>query len=334
MKKIKFAIVGFGNIGKRHFDMINLNPDSEVLGICDLKSKKEIGIEKINIPFFQNIDDLLNSKIDFDVINICTPNGFHKEHTLKSLDKNHHIVCEKPMSLSKLEAEEMIYKSLQVSKKIFVVMQNRYSSPSVWAKNLINSKILGEIFLVQINCFWNRDDRYYLPREWRGTKNLDGGTLFTQFAHFIDIMYWLFGDIKNIYGKFKNFSHKNIIDFEDSGIVNFEFINGGICNLNYSTSVFEKNLESSLTVIAENGSFKIGGQYMNKVEFCNIKNYKMPKLSKVKKANDYGKYKGSASNHQFVIQNVIDTLKGKTQITTNALEGLKVVEIIERIYNS
>jgi predicted dehydrogenase len=91
-------------------------------------------------------------------------------------------------------------------------------------------------------------------------------------------------------------------------------------------------MESSITVVGSKGSLKIGGQYMNEVEYCHIENYKMPQLDPVSPANDYGAYKGSAANHHFIIENVIDTLKGRTSITTNALEGLKVVEIIERIY--
>ena len=72
---------------------------------------------------------------------------------------------------------------------------------------------------------------------------------------------------------------------------------------------------------------------MNEVEYCHIDGYTMPGLDPVNPANDYGPYKGSAANHHFIIENVIDTLKGRTSITTNALEGLKVVEIIERIYS-
>ena len=71
---------------------------------------------------------------------------------------------------------------------------------------------------------------------------------------------------------------------------------------------------------------------MDKVEFCNVENYEMPKLAPVNQPNDYGTYKGSAANHHYVIENVIETLNGKKSATTNALEGLKVVEIIERIY--
>ncbi|WP_228446790.1 Gfo/Idh/MocA family oxidoreductase [Chryseobacterium sp. 3008163] len=164
-------------------------------------------------------------------------------------------------------------------------------------------------------------------------KDLDGGTLFTQFSHFIDIMYWLFGDLTNIQGKFADFNHKDLTDFEDSGFINFDFVNGGMGSLNYSTSVWNQNLESSMTVIAENGAVKIGGQYMDKVEVCNVKGYEMPELAPTNPGNDYGAYKGSAANHHYIIENVVDVLKGRSTITTNALEGLKVVDIIERIYS-
>jgi UDP-N-acetyl-2-amino-2-deoxyglucuronate dehydrogenase len=202
----------------------------------------------------------------------------------------------------------------------------------VWIKEVVDRKILGKIYMVQLNCFWNRDDRYYNGKNWKGTPDLDGGTLFTQFSHFIDIMYWLFGDIKEIKGRFTDFNHAKTTAFEDSGIVFFNFVNGGMGSMNYSTSVWDKNLESSMTIIGENGSVKIGGQYMNEVEYCHIKDYTMPELAPVNPANDYGTYKGSAANHHYIIENVIDTIKGRTTITTNALEGLKIVDIIERIY--
>jgi predicted dehydrogenase len=237
------------------------------------------------------------------------------------------------MGLTKAECEQVIFKALQVSKQVFCVMQNRYSPPSMWIKQIIEEKLLGDIFMVQVNCYWNRDERYYKKGSWKGVQHLDGGTLFTQFSHFIDIMYWLFGDIEDIQGKFADFNHKDLTDFEDSGLVTFRFVNGGMGCLNYSTAVWNQNLESSMTIVGENGSIKIGGQYMNEVEYCHVKDYTMPELPPSSPANDYGAYKGSAANHHFVIQNVIDTLKGRTSATTNALEGLKVVEIIERIYS-
>ena len=330
--KIKFAVIGCGHIGKRHAEMISRNEESELVALVDIKPKEDLGIETFNVPFFNNVDELLASGLDIDVVNIASPNGFHAEHALKALAQKKHIVVEKPMSLNKGDAEKVIFKALNMHRNVFAVMQNRYSPPSVWIKEMIGSGRLGKIYMVQLNCYWNRDDRYYKPESWHGKKDLDGGTLFTQFSHFIDIMYWLFGDIENIQAKFNDFNHKDLTDFEDSGFVSFDFVNGGMGSLNYSTSVWNQNMESSLTIVAENGSVKIGGQYMNEVEYCHIKDYEMPELAPTNPGNDYGAYKGSAANHHYVIENVVDVLKGRAAITTNALEGLKVVDIIERIY--
>ncbi len=331
-QKIRFAIVGAGHIGKRHAEMIRREDEAELVAMVDVRTEEECGITDYKVPFFSSIEELLASNLEFDVLNVCTPNGLHAVQSLAALGSGKHVVCEKPMGLSKDECEKVIFKSLQMSKSVFCVMQNRYSPPSEWIKSVIDRKLLGDIFLVQLNCYWNRDDRYYKAGGWKGTKELDGGTLFTQFSHFIDIMYWLFGDIQNIKGRFADFTHANSTDFEDSGLVNFDFINGGMGCINYSTAVAMQNLESSMTIIGSKGSVKIGGQYMNEVEVCNIEDYEMPELAEANPANDYGPYKGSAANHNYVIKNVIDTLKGRTTATTNALEGLKVVEIIERIY--
>lgn len=331
-KKIKFAVIGCGHIGKRHAEMISRNPESELVALIDVKNAESLSIEQYNVPFFNTLDDFLSSDIDVDVINIASPNGFHADQAMKCLEARKHIVVEKPMALNRQDAEKIIFKALNVHRQVFAVMQNRYSPPSEWVKNLVESGRLGKIYMVQLNCYWNRDDRYYKPESWHGKKDLDGGTLFTQFSHFIDILYWLFGDITNIQAKFADHNHKDLTDFEDSGFVNFDFVNGGMGSLNYSTSIWNKNLESSMTIIAENGSVKIGGQYMNEVECCHIKDYEMPELAPTNPGNDYGAYKGSAANHHYVIDNVIDVLNGRSAITTNALEGLKVVDIIERIY--
>lgn len=331
--KIKFVIIGSGHIGKRHATMVLNNPEAELVGLCDVKNNSELGLESFeNVPFFNSLEELIESKIEFDVANICTPNGLHSDQAITLLDENKHIVVEKPIGLSKAKCESVIFKALRNHKHVFAVMQNRYSPPSEWLKKIVEEKIIGDIFMVQVNCYWNRDDRYYKKGGWKGVNALDGGTLFTQFSHFIDIMYWLFGDIENINGKFNDFTHQHSTDFEDSGFVSFDFVDGGMGSLNYSTAVWNSNLESSITIIGSKGSVKVGGQYMNEVEYCNIEDYEMPELAASNPPNDYGNYKGSAANHHYIIENVVDTLKGRTTATTNALEGLKVVEIIERIY--
>jgi len=330
--KIKFAVVGCGHIGKRHARMIADHPEAELVALCDIRERSEVGVEDHSASYFQDMATMLKEQPDIDVISVCTPNGLHADQCIMALEQRKHVVCEKPMALSKAKCEAIIYKALQMHRTVFGVMQNRYSPPSQWIKSVVDQGLLGKIHIVQVNCYWNRDERYYKKGSWKGTAELDGGTLFTQFSHFIDTLYWLFGDITDIQGKFADFEHKELTAFEDSGLVNFRFLNGGIGCLNYSTAVWDSNMESSMTIVGSTGSVKIGGQYMDKVEYCHIKDYTMPELSPTNPANDYGTHKGSANNHGFIIDNVVDTLKGRNTMTTNALEGLKVVEIIERIY--
>ncbi len=332
MSKIKFAVIGQGHIGKRHAEMVRRNSGTELIAVCDILPKEKLGLENLKENFYTSLEELLSAHPEVEVVNVCTPNGLHAEHSLKALGSGKNVVVEKPMALSKSDCEKIIYEALHQHKTVFCVMQNRYSPPSIWLKEIIENKTLGEIYMVQLNCYWNRDERYYKTGGWKGTQELDGGTLFTQFSHWVDIMYWLFGDITNIQAKFADFNHTQLTEFEDSGFVSFDFVDGGMGCINYSTAVWDKNLESSLTIVGSKGSVKVGGQYMDKVEICNIKDYTMPELAPVNPANDYGAYKGSANNHSNVIENVVNTLTGIKKISTNALEGLKVVDIIERIY--
>ncbi len=318
--KTKFAVIGCGHIGKRHAAVIANNAECELVALCDTAGKKSLELEDNNIPFYTSVEELLSSGPPMNVVCIATPNGLHEEQALKVLEAGYHVLIEKPMALTSTGCERIIKESIRHQKQVFCVMQNRYAPPAAWLKKIITQKILGDIYIVQVNCFWNRDERYYTRTDWHGTKDLDGGTLFTQFSHFVDSIYWLFGDINNISARFGNYDHKGSIDFEDSGFVHFDLVNGGTGSLNYSTAVWKENLESSMIIIGENGTVKIGGQYLDTVEYCNIKNYTMPVLCQ------------SIANHHYVLENLVKVLKGECPQTTNAEDGLKVVGMIERIY--
>lgn len=357
MNELRFVICGFGHIGRRHATIVQSFNGSSLAAVIDPDiSLKSHALFPDGVPFFTSFEAFIQSGIEADVVTLATPNGFHVPLALLALEAGFHVVIEKPMGISRIECEQVIFKALKKNKQVFVVKQNRYSPPSQWLKKVVDEKIIGQVHMVQVNCYWNRDDRYYgssnaeneittsnmmelmaLRKQaglhaWKGSLPLDGGVLFTQFSHFIDIMYWVFGDITNIKTNLKLFSHQHNTDFADSGNTIFEFINGGLGVINFSTSVWDTNMESSITVVGSKGSLKIGGQYMNEIEYCHIQNYTMPDLPPTNPPNDYGPFKGSAANHHYVIENVVNTLHGKDTITANALEGLKVVDIIERIY--
>jgi UDP-N-acetyl-2-amino-2-deoxyglucuronate dehydrogenase len=332
MTKIKFAVIGYGNIGKRHVHHIMANPDAELVGICDLQTEKITSEELKSIPVFSDHVDMLK-QVDAEVINVCTPNYLHSVHTVEALKTGRHVVCEKPMATSSAECQRMIEAAEKMDKTIFVVKQNRYNEPVQQVKKLLNEKALGAIYFVNINCFWNRNEYYYNESSWRGKKRDDGGCLFTQFSHFIDILYYLFGDIDGVQGKVKNFNHP-YTEVEDSGAFVIENKLGSIINFNFSTCSYQKNMEGAITILGEKGTVKIGGQYLNTIEYQHIENKILPAINISAKSNDYGQYQGSMSNHDRVIDNVIKTLRGQEKAMTNAYEGKKVVEIIEKMYSS
>lgn len=320
--KIRFAIAGYGHIGKKLAAVINASAEMELVAVCDVKAQKDL-----TVPFYDSLDKLLKSTEPFDVLCVATPNGLHAEHTLKALRSGHHVLVEKPMALAKEDCKNMIATTQEYGRQLFCVMQNRYAVASQWLKGLIDRNVLGNIFIVQVNCYWNRDERYYKTGNWHGTRSLDGGVLFTQFSHFIDMMHWLFGDVQNVHARIANFRHGHLTEFEDSGLVSFEFVNGGMGCMNFSTAVWDKNLESSITIIAGHGTVKVSGQYMERVELCNIKDYEMPAEMQLLLANG----PTAGGNHEYVFQNVVDVLKGRASMHNTPAEGMKVVDIIERI---
>jgi predicted dehydrogenase len=287
---------------------------------------------------YKDLDALLREEPRLDIVNICTPNHCHAPQSLTVLKARKHVVIEKPMALRRADCEQVLHQALQVSRQVFCVMQNRYSPVNQWVRQVLAEERLGDIHLVQINCFWNRDDRYYrpggVPHPWHGKKNLDGGVLFTQFAHFVDILFWLFGDVSNIRGLARNLAHRESTDFADTGTVLFDLASGGIGSMTYTTAVWDRNYESSLLIVGSKGTIKIGGQYMNRLDYCHVNEMEVPVLDADAGPNRYAGYQGSAAHHQQVIANVIEVLKQKEVVTTNALEGLKVVDIIERMQNA
>lgn len=333
MKDLKFAIIGCGRIAQRHAEHISNN--GSLIAVCDIDKSKatELG-EEYEANIYLDIDDLIEKEKEIDVISICSPNGLHAEHTIKAMKAGHHVLCEKPMAINVHDCGNMIQEAERANKRLFIVKQNRFNPPVEKVKSLIYSGQLGKIYSVQLNCFWNRNPQYYNTSNWKGTKDLDGGTLYTQFSHFIDLLFYLIGDVKEAYAITGNYNHHEEIEFEDTGAVTLKFFNGAIGTVNYSVNSYNKNMEGSLTIFAEKGTIKIGGQYLNELEYQELEGEKITDLPPGNPPNLYGQYVGSMSNHDQVYANVVDVLTNRGVIATNGFEGLKTVEIIEKIYSS
>lgn len=330
--KIKFAIIGCGRIAQRHAE--HISNFGQLTAVCDIVEEKAEQLAKeYSVNAYHTIEELLKHEKSTDVISICSPNGLHAEHSILALNQGFHVLCEKPMAIDVHDCGKMIQAAEKNNRRLFAIKQNRFNPPVAAVKRAIDEGRFGKIYSVQLNCFWNRNEDYY-ANSWKGSKEIDGGTLYTQFSHFIDLLYWLIGDVKRVNAYMNNYHHKGIIEFEDTGVVSLEFYNGAIGGINYTVNSYGGNMEGSLTIFGEKGTVKIGGQYLNELEYQNIKDFKFENLPEGNKANNYGHYQGSMSNHDEVYKNVVDVLSHGGSIITNSFEGLKTVEIIDKIYQS
>ena len=332
---ISFAIVGLGKIGERHAMHIDAHDEAYLAGGLDIKKDRNDLFQK-NYPdarVFSSLETLLQDDT-IDIVSVCTPNYTHAEIVITCLQAGKHVLVEKPMAIKKVDCENMIHMSLKSGKSLFVVKQNRFNPPVQAVKNLLDHNKLGRILTIAVQCYWNRSESYYRSSDWKGIKELDGGTLFTQFSHFIDVVYYLMGDMRILHAELANVNHQGLIEFEDTGIVTFllsEHHAPGV--LHYTTAAFDHNMEGSITIFAERATIKIGGKYLNTIEYQATDGFDIEDIPESKPANLYGDYEGSMSNHDKVIDNVIKSLQGKSEIMTNAYDGLKTVEIIENIYH-
>jgi predicted dehydrogenase len=333
MNTITFAIVGCGRIAQRHAE--HIAHVGRLAAVCDiLPSRAEDLARKYACSAYTRIEDLLNEAAGIDVVSVCTPNGLHADHSIRALQNGRHVVCEKPMALTTADCREMIRAAREAERRLFIVKQNRFNPPVVALKKAVDDGWLGRIVNVQLNCFWNRTNEYYQTSDWKGRLALDGGTLYTQFSHFIDLLLWLAGDVARLQALTANLLHDGIIEFEDTGVIALEFASGALGTINYTVNSHKKNMEGSITIFGEKGTVKVGGQYLNVLEYQSIDGHEIPHLAECRPANEYGFYQGSMSNHDKVFENVVDVLRGQASIATTAEEGLKTVDLIERIYRS
>lgn len=330
--KLRFAIIGCGKIAPRH--ATEAVKHGKLVAVCDIvKEKADALAQQFSAKPYYNITDLLVNEKEIDIVSICTPNGFHAEHSIQSLKAGKHVLCEKPMAISSADAKKMIKVAKGTGRKLYVVKQNRFNPPVAFVKQLAHDNKLGKIFNFQMNCFWNRPAAYY-EDNWQGTKKLGGGTLFTQFSHFIDLLYWLLGDVVSAHGIRSNYLHKGQIEFEDTGVAFLKMNSGAIGTVNYTINSHQKNMEGSLVLFGEKGTVKIGGQYLNELEYFSVDGEPQPDLPKGNPSNEYGFYQGTMSNHDKVYEMLVKAIDDPAISFITMEETLKTIEIIEKIYDA
>lgn len=331
--QISFGIIGCGHIAGRHASHL-AELEGAALQYCydtDTVRLHEFS-QKHGLYAANSLEDFL--KHPMDVVIIATPNASHCAIAQECIQASKHVLIEKPLDIDSKVAEALITRAAELNRKVFVVKQNRYNPPIARIKHLLNQGLLGKIHHVSIHGYWNRNATYYQGSQWRGTKAQDGGILFTQFSHFIDILYYLFGELAEVNGFAVKCRDANYLEFEDNTAFSFKLKSGVIGSMSFSTTCVNQNMEGSLTLIAEHASIKVGGKYLNTLEYISGLESHFDDLEQSRPANDYGHYEGSMSNHDKVLRNLMHHLQGKEEMMTSGEEGLQVVKMIEQFYNS
>jgi UDP-N-acetyl-2-amino-2-deoxyglucuronate dehydrogenase len=337
MSKLKFAILGCGRISYNHIEALANNvQDAALVAVCDIVESKAIErkeqyekkIENVNVKVYTDYMEMLKNE-DIDVVTIASESGYHAKHAIDSMNEGAHVLIEKPMALSVDDADKMIAVAKEKNLKICVSHQNRFNPPIQKLRKAIEEGRFGRIMNGTARILWTRDNNYYKQAPWRGTAELDGGTLMNQCIHNIDLLQWMMGsDVERVYAERSTFLRD--IEMEDFGAILIRFKNGSIGIVEGSAVVYPKNLEETLSIFGETGTVVIGGLAVNEIktwQFADEKEYDKEEGS-TDIDNVYGK------GHTPLYKDFIDAINNNTEPLINGEEGKKAMEIILMAYAS
>lgn len=334
-RKLGVGIIGLGRIFPRHLeDSIKQIPELELAAVCDKKISlaKTVG-EKEHVPYYKDYHDLINDA-SVDIVAICTPNGLHYEMGAAVAKANKHCVMEKPLAIHYRDSVALVQAFKKGEGKLFPVLQVRFNPAVQVLKKYVSEGALGKILTASLTIRWTRPQKYFDESDWKGTLKMDGGTLLTQGIHYIDVMQYILGSARSLFGKLGKVAH--IIETEDIANAIIDFKSGARANLEFTVCTYPHNLECSLTILGEKGTVKIGGVAMNSCEIWEVENTPKPQIPEGVSPNIYaeGMYVGSCPNHIAIYQNLVNNLVFKKPSVISAEDALESLRIIEGIKKS
>ncbi|GAA0076887.1 Gfo/Idh/MocA family oxidoreductase [Clostridium sp. CTA-5] len=340
MKKLKFAIIGCGRISYKHVEALAKNiGEAELVATCDVvlekaEAKKAEYIEKVGaandaVHAYEDYKKMIE-KEDIDVVTIATESGYHAEIAIYCMKKGINALIEKPMAMSIDDANEMIKVAKENNVKLAVCHQNRFNKPIQKLRKSIEENKFGRLINGTARILWNRNMGYYEQAPWRGTWELDGGTLMNQCIHNIDLLQWMMGgEVERVYAECDTYLRD--IEAEDFGAIIVRFKNGAIGIIEGSACVYPKNLEETLSIFGETGAAVIGGLAVNELKtwrFEGEDEEAAKEAVNVKIDNVYGE------GHTPLFKDVIDAINNDREPLISGEEGKKAMSIILAAYKS
>ncbi|MCX6793126.1 MAG: Gfo/Idh/MocA family oxidoreductase [Candidatus Falkowbacteria bacterium] len=259
-KRVKYGVVGCGKGVRKHLISIKNNQNAELAGIFDTSKKQlERITAKYDCPVYQNLDTLIE---DVDAMIICTPHYTHADMIDHVLKNNKICLCEKPGVMS-VDGMEKIKKHKNYQSKLFIVYQNRFNKPLLDLEEWIKKNKVGKLLYVAASMRWFRDKDYYLG-SWQGKKKYEGGILFNQGIHLIDIIMKYFSVDRSfkIINSYKDKIYHKALDTEDTVLAHFKSENT-LFNLEVTMASVPSNMGCNILFIFEKGRAVIGGMAFN-----------------------------------------------------------------------
>ena len=203
---LNIGIIGMGKMGMIHANLVSENPDLKLIAACEKTEERLESIkDRYKINVYNNVEKFLNIK-DLDYVVIATTNETHQELTVKALEKGKNVIVEKPMSYNYLSTLKMIEAAEKYNRKLFVHHNRRWDRDFIKVKKVIESKLLGDILLIQSKVMlcdydWPAWGIEGMANPWRIKKKYGGGILLDWGSHLIDQILLLVGrDPIGVYG--------------------------------------------------------------------------------------------------------------------------------------
>ena len=181
MAKKNAAIIGYGGMGGWHGSFLQNSDVVNLMGIYDIKPSQCALAESRGIHAYSSLEELLGDPA-VDFVTIAVPNDQHKPLALKALAAGKHVICEKPVTLSSADLQEMIDAS-KAAGKLFTVHQNRrWDGEFLVMRDIYQSGELGPVHHIESRCHGSRG----IPGDWRQDPAQGGGMILDWGIHLID----------------------------------------------------------------------------------------------------------------------------------------------------
>ena len=333
---MKYAIIGCGRIAVNHIKAV-VNNGLDMVAACD------VDLSAIDTLFTKNGYDkptqrytdykqMIDEHPELELVAVATESGIHAEIVLYCIDHNINVIVEKPMAMSMKDADEIVRKSSEKNVKVSVCHQNRFNVAIQQMRKAVEAGRFGRLSHGSINVRWNRNQGYYAQASWRGKWASDGGCLFNQCIHGMDLLRWMMGDeVEEVYGVTKQQFH-DYLECEDVGMAVVKFRNGAIGTIEGTTNVYPKNLEETLYLFGQSGTVKIGGTSTNNIDVWQFADSRPEDadLQGLQEAtsNVYG------NGHTALYADMVDAIVNDRKPYVDAVAGRNALEMVLAIYQS